>query len=73
MNITAWASKDGEDRNASSLLKTDKQDQLNTTVTETRAAAWEDAEKAKYLARFSFALLINLTSSLIFFFVMLYG
>lgn len=52
MNIAAWASKDGEDRNASSLLKTDKQDQPNTTVTETRAAAWEDAEKAKYLARF---------------------
>ncbi|TMW84666.1 hypothetical protein EJD97_024683 [Solanum chilense] len=52
MNIAAWASKDGEDRNASSLLKTDKQDQPNTPVTETRAAAWEDAEKAKYLARF---------------------
>lgn len=51
MNIAAWASKDGEDRNASSLLKTDKQDQPNTTVTETRAAAWEDAEKAKHLAR----------------------
>ncbi|XP_009611493.1 uncharacterized protein [Nicotiana tomentosiformis] len=52
MNIAAWASKDGEDRNASSLLKTDKQEQLTTTVTETRAAAWEDAEKAKYMARF---------------------
>lgn len=45
MNIATGASKDGEDRNASSLLKTDKQDQPNTTVTETRAAAWEDAEK----------------------------
>ncbi|CAN4113871.1 unnamed protein product [Withania somnifera] len=52
MNIAAWASKDGDDRNASSLLKTDKQDQTNTAVTEARAAAWEDAEKAKYLARF---------------------
>ncbi|KAM3327700.1 putative protein isoform X1 [Capsicum galapagoense] len=52
MNIAAWASKDGEDRNALSLLKTDKQDQPNTTVTEARAASWEDAEKAKYLARF---------------------
>ncbi|KAJ8574263.1 hypothetical protein K7X08_026068 [Anisodus acutangulus] len=52
MNIAAWASKDGEDRNASSLLKTDKQEQPTTTVTEARAAAWEEAEKAKYMARF---------------------
>ncbi|OIT07201.1 PREDICTED: uncharacterized protein LOC109232859 isoform X2 [Nicotiana attenuata] len=52
MNIAAWAGKDGEDRNASSLLKTDKREQPTTTVTERRAAAWEDAEKAKYMARF---------------------
>ncbi|XP_059278685.1 uncharacterized protein LOC132032908 [Lycium ferocissimum] len=52
MNIAAWASKDGEDRNASSFPKTNKQGQQSATVTEARAAAWEEAEKAKYMARF---------------------
>lgn len=57
MNIAAWASKEDEDKDASSSLKTipsgqQQQQQPAKSVVETRAAAWEEAEKAKYLARF---------------------
>ncbi|XP_071735789.1 uncharacterized protein [Rutidosis leptorrhynchoides] len=44
-NIAAWASKDEEDKDASTLGG-------GKSVIEVRAAAWEDAEKAKYMARF---------------------
>lgn len=50
-NIAAWASKE-EDKDASTSLKTIGADQLGKKVIETRAAAWEEAEKAKYMARF---------------------
>lgn len=52
MNIAAWASKEEEDNDASTSLKTLAAQQTAKSVIETRAAAWEDAEKAKYTARF---------------------
>ncbi|KAJ4710322.1 Remorin family protein [Melia azedarach] len=51
MNIAAWASKE-EDKDASASLKTVTAEQPTKNVVETRAAAWEEAEKAKYMARF---------------------
>ncbi|KAI3744114.1 hypothetical protein L1987_57190 [Smallanthus sonchifolius] len=48
MNIAAWASKE-EDKVASDSLKDEK---TGKSAIEIRAAAWEDAEKAKYMARF---------------------
>ncbi|XP_050210769.1 uncharacterized protein LOC126661056 [Mercurialis annua] len=52
MNIAAWASKEEEDNDASTSLKTIRAEQPTKSVIDTRAAAWEEAEKAKYLARF---------------------
>ncbi|KAA8532327.1 hypothetical protein F0562_032418 [Nyssa sinensis] len=52
MNIAAWASKEEEDKDASTSLKTVGVEQPARSVIETRAAAWEEAEKAKYMARF---------------------
>ncbi|CAK7326917.1 unnamed protein product [Dovyalis caffra] len=52
MNIAAWASKEEEDKDASTSLKTIAADQRSKNVIETRATAWEEAEKAKYMARF---------------------
>lgn len=49
MNIAAWASKEEED--ASTSRKTIATEQAAKSVIETRAAAWEEAEKAKYMAR----------------------
>ncbi|KAM1401958.1 hypothetical protein ACFX2I_010773 [Malus domestica] len=51
MNIAAWASKE-EDKDASASQKTVLEEQPGTSVIETRAAAWEESEKAKYMARF---------------------
>lgn len=51
-NIAAWASKKEEEKDASLSLKGVPMDQSTQKVTEIRAAAWEEAEKAKYLARF---------------------
>lgn len=52
-NITAWASKEEEGTDASTSTKSvSKEDHLVGSATEARAAAWEEAEKAKYLARF---------------------
>uniref|UniRef100_A0A0A9D4Y8 Remorin C-terminal domain-containing protein n=1 Tax=Arundo donax TaxID=35708 RepID=A0A0A9D4Y8_ARUDO len=51
-NIAAWASKKEEEKDASLSLKTVPMDQSTQNITEIRAAAWEEAEKAKYLARF---------------------
>lgn len=52
MNIAAWASKDEEDKDASTSFKTAAAEQPAKSVIETRAASWEEAEKAKYMARF---------------------
>ncbi|KAL5760627.1 hypothetical protein ACOSP7_019140 [Xanthoceras sorbifolium] len=52
MNIAAWASKEEEDKDASTSLKTVPSGQPTKSVIATRAAAWEEAEKAKYMARF---------------------
>jgi hypothetical protein len=48
-NIAAWASK--KEKDASLSLKTVPMDQSTQNITEVRATAWEEAEKAKYLAR----------------------
>lgn len=50
-NIAAWASKEEEETDASLSLKTVRVDESMRGVIEARAAAWEEAEKAKYLAR----------------------
>jgi len=49
MNIAAWASKEEEDKDASTSLKTKAEPPKS--VVEARASAWEEAEKAKYMAR----------------------
>nr|GEU50601.1 remorin family protein [Tanacetum cinerariifolium] len=48
-NIAAWASKEDEDKDVSS---SGKDERTGKSAIEMRAAAWEDAEKAKYMARF---------------------
>ncbi|THU67102.1 hypothetical protein C4D60_Mb05t21110 [Musa balbisiana] len=50
-NIAACSSKE-EETDASISLKTIPQNQSMRSVIEARAAAWEEAEQAKYLARF---------------------
>ncbi|CAJ2677783.1 remorin 4.1 isoform X1 [Trifolium pratense] len=52
MNIAAWASKEEEDKDASTSLKIKTSEQPVKSVVEARATAWEEAEKAKYMARF---------------------
>lgn len=52
MNIAAWASKEEEDNDASTSLKNLGEEQPAKSVIETRAAAWEEAEKAKCMARY---------------------
>ncbi|KAM7255312.1 hypothetical protein ACFE04_020553 [Oxalis oulophora] len=52
MNIAAWASKEEEDKDASTSLKKVPTDHPNKNIVEVRAASWEAAEKAKYMARF---------------------
>ena len=59
MNIAAWASKEEEDNDASTSLKTLAAEQTAKSVIETRAAAWEDAEKAKYTARLFHTLIFS--------------
>ncbi|XP_073001583.1 uncharacterized protein [Typha latifolia] len=49
-NIAAWASKEEEETNATVKFVTSSQP--TKSVIETRAAAWDEAEKAKYQARF---------------------
>nr|ACN34199.1 unknown [Zea mays] len=51
-SIAAWASKKEEEKDASLSLKPVPMDQSTQNITAIRAAAWEEAEKAKYLARF---------------------
>lgn len=52
LNIAAWASKEGDDKDASTSFKTVGVNQIPKSVVETRATAWEEAEKAKYMARY---------------------
>ncbi|CAN6463511.1 unnamed protein product [Victoria cruziana] len=52
MNIAAWASKEEEEKDASTSLKTIDVEQTPKSAIENRAAAWEEAEKAKFLARY---------------------
>lgn len=50
-NIAAWANKEEEEKDASvslNILPVNR----SKSVTEMRAAAWEEAEKAKYQARY---------------------
>ena len=67
MNIAAWASKE-EDKDSPTSLKITAADQQSKNVIETRAAAWEEAEKAKYMARyFHYKLSIKIVLSLSFY------
>ncbi|KAK9088441.1 hypothetical protein Scep_027523 [Stephania cephalantha] len=50
MNIATWASQ-GEREMKASAIETDHKEQLDRIEFETRAAAWEEAEKAKHAAR----------------------
>ncbi|EFJ05325.1 hypothetical protein SELMODRAFT_48466, partial [Selaginella moellendorffii] len=51
-NIAAWASREEEEEDASKCLKNIDLEEVKRNVLETRAAAWEEAEKAKYEARY---------------------
>ncbi|KAG6383307.1 hypothetical protein SASPL_156947 [Salvia splendens] len=51
MNIAAWASKDETDNRDSGNEATDN-DELTPTQYTKRAAAWEEAEEAKHVARY---------------------
>ncbi|GLU22619.1 hypothetical protein SLE2022_386810 [Rubroshorea leprosula] len=51
MNIAAWASKDEQEKNKSSV-ETSKMEELERQEYEKRAAAWEEAEKSKHMARY---------------------
>ncbi|KAL2906867.1 Remorin 4.1 [Bienertia sinuspersici] len=52
LNIAAWAGKDVEERATSSSANAVAGEQVSKSVVETRAEVWEEAEKAKYMARF---------------------
>ncbi|KAK1390185.1 Remorin like [Heracleum sosnowskyi] len=52
INIAAWASKEEEDKDASTLLKNEESEQPAQSAIEKRAKAWEEEEKAKYISRF---------------------
>ncbi|KAF8028903.1 hypothetical protein BT93_E1548 [Corymbia citriodora subsp. variegata] len=52
LNIAAWAGKEDEGKDISNSLKTEAVKPPAKNAIETRAVAWEEAEKAKYIARF---------------------
>ncbi|MCO5567464.1 hypothetical protein L7F22_021155 [Adiantum nelumboides] len=52
LNIVAWAGKEEEDCDSSKLLKNIDLEEVKKNMLEARAAAWEEAEEAKYIARF---------------------
>lgn len=52
LNISAWASKEEEDADAFESLNSIDFEEVKKNVLKTRAAAWEEAEHAKYMARF---------------------
>ncbi|XVF40068.1 hypothetical protein PTKIN_Ptkin01aG0082600 [Pterospermum kingtungense] len=51
MNIAAWASKDEKENNTSSVETTNKEE-LEQIEYDKRAAAWEEVEKSKHMARY---------------------
>lgn len=51
LSIAAWASKEVEEKAASTSFKNVGVKQAAKNVIEIHAAAWEEAEKAKYMAR----------------------
>lgn len=51
-NIAAWASKQQEEENASKSLEAKAPEPTMMMILEARATAWEEAEKAKYMARY---------------------
>ncbi|CAM6097651.1 unnamed protein product [Calypogeia fissa] len=52
-NIAAWATKEEEEEDAFKSLKNNVDlEEVRKNVIATRAAAWEEAEQAKYMARF---------------------
>ncbi|KAJ1690461.1 hypothetical protein LUZ63_014616 [Rhynchospora breviuscula] len=51
-SIAAWASKQEEEKDASKSLQSLQVGSTCQSVVKARAAAWEEAEKAKYIARF---------------------
>lgn len=51
-NIAAWSSQEEEDQDASKSLKTITFEEAKKNIWGFRAAAWEDAEQAKYMARY---------------------
>eukprot|EP01018_Ginkgo_biloba_P017466 Gb_05849 [translate_table: standard] len=51
-NIAAWASKGEEENDASKSLNTTDLEEVKKNIWEARAAAWEEAEQAKYMARY---------------------
>ncbi|WOH07540.1 hypothetical protein DCAR_0726972 [Daucus carota subsp. sativus] len=51
INIAAWASKEEEDKDASTLLKNEESEKPALSAIEKRAKAWEEEEKAKYMSR----------------------
>lgn len=53
MNIAAWASKDEKENNTSSV-ETSNTEEPEQIEYEKRAAAWEEAEKSRHTARFSY-------------------
>jgi hypothetical protein len=50
-SIAAWASKQEEEKDASKSLQSLQGGSACQSLVEVRAAAWEEAEKAKYVAR----------------------
>lgn len=62
LNIAAWAGKEDEGKDILTSLKTEAVTPPAKSAVETRAVAWEEAEKAKYMAR-----LIHLKPSVVLF------
>ncbi|KAH9329147.1 hypothetical protein KI387_001255, partial [Taxus chinensis] len=52
INIADWASKEEEESDASKSLKTIDLEEAKRHIWEVRAAAWQEAEEAKYMARY---------------------
>ncbi|CAK9859410.1 unnamed protein product, partial [Sphagnum jensenii] len=52
-NIAAWATKEEEEADAAKALKTSMElEEVRKSLHSSRAAAWEEAEQAKYAARY---------------------
>ena len=67
MNIAAWASKDEQEKKRPCNESIDMEE-LERIENEKRAAAWEDAEKSKHMARFLLQPEIPFNSKTFFFF-----